>query len=244
MRQRLRLLLVVAVAAVAAATVAPAGARADTSDVVGTWTASIATTGGDTHIETWRIQGQSHGQLDGVATGGRLLGLIEERAITVISPSALAAMTTYEGTFGDDGRMTGTFTDPSGAVAGTWAAVRVRPKLIVEGRLTVVRGRPGRIPVGILGDLPRTFQRFPSTARGAYRIEVELVASLFLIGPDGGGWCLVGRRRCADTVYIDAAAVPGDIHRTVNFESMRRHAQRWGARSIAGRPDEAPAPRG
>jgi hypothetical protein len=76
------------------------------------------------------------------------------------------------------------------------------------------------------------------------RIEVELITSVYLIRPDGGGWCLVGRRRCADMVYIDARGVPGDIRQTVNFESRRRHAKRWGARSIAGRPDEASAPRG
>jgi hypothetical protein len=110
----------------------------------------------------------------------------------------------------------------------------------VDGRFTVLRGRPGRILIGFLGDLPRTVQRFHSTVRGAYRIDVEL----YVIRPKGGGWCLVGRRRCADTVYIDARGVPSDIRRTVNFESMRRHAKRWGARSIAGGPDDAPAPRG
>jgi hypothetical protein len=242
MHRRLRLFLVLTAAALAAATAAPAGAQQDAPDVVGTWTVSIATTGGDTHVETWRIRDQFGGNLTGAATGGGLVGLIEQRTITVSTQSAPAV--SYNGTVGDDGQMTGTFTSPDSTVTGTWAAVRTRPRLVVDGRLTALRGRPGRIPVGILGDLPRTFQRFQSTFRGAYRIEVELVAELYLIGPDGGGWCLVGRRRCADTVYIDARGVPGDIHRTVNFESMRRHAKRWGARSIAGRPDEVPAPRG
>jgi hypothetical protein len=60
------------------------------------------------------------------------VGLIEERAITVFTQSALAV--SYEGTFGDDGNMTGTFTDPSGTVAGTWTAVRsIRPQLSWTG---------------------------------------------------------------------------------------------------------------
>jgi ABC-type glycerol-3-phosphate transport system substrate-binding protein len=69
MRRRLRLLLVLAAVAVAAATVAPAGAQEARPDVVGTWTVSIATTGGGTDVETWRIRDQTAGNLTGAATG-------------------------------------------------------------------------------------------------------------------------------------------------------------------------------